>query len=148
MQETLRDFALTLEASVTRLTEISEEESLRAKAPGKWTRKEILGHLIDSAANNHQRFVRAMQTDEYFGPRYDQDAWVEVQQYAEEPWRQIVELWTAYNRHLLHVMSRIPEEAHDRPCIIGELPPVSLGYLMTDYVRHLRHHLADIVEEI
>ena len=113
-------------------------------APGKWSIQEILGHLIDSAANNHQRFVRAQHTNPLVLPKYEQDDWVRFQGYEELPWPEVVDLWFAYNRHLAHVMRRIPARARDVECRIGPYEPVTLAYIVHDYNTHLRHHLAQI----
>ena len=113
-------------------------------APRTWCAKEILGHLIDSAANNHQRFVRAALDGELTFPGYVQDGWVSVQRWAEEDWLAIVELWIALNRHLAHLLSGLPAEALSAPCRIGDRPAVTLAALADDYLRHLEHHLATI----
>jgi hypothetical protein len=114
-------------------------------APGKWCRKEILGHLVDSAANNHQRFVRAALAGELAFPGYVQDGWVSVECWAKEDWDVIVDLWTALNRHLAHVLAGLPEAALSAPCRIGDRPAVTLAALAEDYLRHLEHHLATLV---
>jgi hypothetical protein len=85
---------------VARLREIDEASAASRPAPGKWSKKEILGHLIDSAANNHQRFVRLQLTPRIDLPGYDGDDWVRLQQYQDRPWREIIELWRAYNMQL------------------------------------------------
>lgn len=113
-------------------------------APGKWSIAEILGHLVDSAANNHQRFVRAQGAESYEGPKYAQDDWVAVQGYGEAPWPELVELWRLYNRHLARVIRRVPEAALDVPCRVGDDEPVTLRFLIEDYLDHLRHHLRQI----
>ncbi len=138
------DLLNTVEAAVPRLRQLSEQQAGRPRAQGKWTPKQILGHLIDSASNNHQRFVRAQQGAELRFPPYAQDHWVACQYYADRPWDEIVALWHAYNRHLAHVISHIPEDRRDTPCIIETADPVALGYLASDYVEHLRHHLAQV----
>jgi hypothetical protein len=113
--------------------------------PGGWCAREILGHLIDSACNNHRRFVAGQlpQTTRFDG--YEQDAWVSHQHYARERWEDLVSLWTAYNRHLAHVMASTPDAAAARaltaPSGSGE---VTIAFLMDDYVVHLRHHLAQL----
>lgn len=126
------------------LNAISESDASLPWAPGKWTRKQVLGHLIDSAANNHQRFVRAQQNGDLHLPPYVQDHWMNVQRYDERSWPDVIELWTAYNRHLVHVLARIPDGFQEKACTIGSNPPVTLGYLAVDYVDHLWHHMKQI----
>ncbi|HKS16153.1 MAG TPA: hypothetical protein VJU16_02515, partial [Planctomycetota bacterium] len=77
-----RELGEILDSTPTRLSKYSEAEAGEPRAPGKWSRKQILGHLIDSAANNHQRFVRATLAGELIFPPYEQDGWVGVQGYA------------------------------------------------------------------
>lgn len=124
-----------------RLSRMTGDEA----GPGTWTVKEILGHLIDSAANNHQRFVRAQLTPLLVFPGYEQEAWNTVQAYGDEPWPDLIALWASYNRHLAHVIRSIPGEAAVHRCEIGGGEPVTLDFLVTDYVRHLRHHLDQII---
>jgi len=122
-----------------------EEPVLQAKPnPRTWSIQEILGHLIDSAANNHQRFVRAQHGEVLVFPDYVQDTWVRVQGYKDSPWSEQVELWRLYNRHLAQVLALIPDEKLAVECRIGANEPVSLRYLAEDYVVHLKHHLAQI----
>ena len=75
------------------LLSLSGADSARRPAPGRWSPREIVGHLIDSASNNHQRFVRAQLDDNLVFAGYAQDRWVEVQRYQEAPWVELVELW-------------------------------------------------------
>lgn len=136
---------------------MSEAQSQTPPSPGKWSAKEIIGHLIDSAANNHQRFVRAQLTDELVFSGYQQEDWVRVQAYNQEPWQQLVQLWKHYNLHLMHVMSVVPEQARTVPRsthnldqiawkTIAKNETVTLDYFMRDYVAHLKTHLAQIVD--
>jgi hypothetical protein len=145
MQSTLDDFKSTLDHAGPQLSQITDSESQRVPSPGKWSRKQVLGHLIDSAANNHQRFVRAQLSQELVFPGYEQEKWVAVQHYQDEGWHTLVALWHQYNRHLLHLMTRVPGDQLSRRCIIGGKEPVTLEFLMKDYVDHLKHHLQQIL---
>ena len=111
----------------------------------KWAKKEILGHLLDSASNNHQRFVRATLQGNLTFPGYDQNALVDLQNFAEIDWNFLVDFWAAYNRFLAHVIGQLPEEAAKITCNIGNNPPATLGWIAEDYVAHLKHHLNQIL---
>jgi len=108
---------------------------------GGWTRKQILGHLLDSAANNRQRFVRAAIDGQYAGPRYAQDAWVALHGYASQPWATLLGWWEAEHEILMTVVDHIPEDKLGAQCIVGEDPPVTLRFLIEDYISHQRWHL-------
>jgi DinB superfamily len=135
-----------VDAVLPRLRRMAEAEVSRERGPGKWMKKEILGHLIDSAANNHQRFVRAPAGDPFVGPGYDQNAWVAANRYRERPWSELVELWAGLNRHLAHVIAGVPPEKLQTRCLIGDNQPAPLEWWIRDYVRHLKHHLAQILD--
>jgi len=115
------------------------------KSGPKWSRKEELGHLIDSAANNHLRFVRGALEPHYTGPGYDQDACVLLHGYQELPWPDLLELWRRYNLLLAELIARIPAAKLITPCIVGDHAPVTLRFLIEDYVLHLRHHVDHIL---
>ena len=100
----LADFRRTITASTDALLAYSDADAARPLAPGKWSRKEIIGHLIDSAANNHARFVRAQLQADLVFDGYDQAGWVEVQRYRDRPWTDLVSLWQTYNLHIASVM--------------------------------------------
>jgi hypothetical protein len=112
--------------------------------PGGWSRKQVLGHLIDSASNNHQRFVRAAQQESLDFPAYDQEGNVRVQEPQEADWPLLVTLWAAYNRYLAHIIARLPASKLGTVCRIGTGKPVTLGFVATDYLTHLVHHLSQI----
>jgi hypothetical protein len=157
MNEWLEDFRQTINSASERLRQISESESEQPRAEEHWSSKQIIGHLIDSATNNHARFVLAQLKDDLVFPSYDQNGWVQTQHYQEAPWTQLVELWRAYNLHLLHVMSHASAEKMNNLCTqhslqtiafktVSESEPVTLEYLMKDYVVHLKHHLDQILD--
>ena len=147
-----------IERALPRLRGIGETESAARQAPGQWSAREVLGHLIDSASNNHQRFVRAQLQEDLVFEGYDQEAWVRSQRYAEAPWTDLIELWRAFNLHLARVIDAVPEGARTLPRARHNLDriawkgvpkevPATLEYFMRDYVGHLRHHLDQIVPE-
>jgi RimJ/RimL family protein N-acetyltransferase len=137
------DAALTAAARV--LTRVDEPSSRLPLRPGGWSARETLGHLIDSACTNHRRFLVARVPGVSRFDGYDQDAWVALQRHADRPWSGLVELWTAYNRHLVHVMRETPPEAGAITAVPpGGAQPVTLAFVMSDYVTHLQHHLSQI----
>jgi hypothetical protein len=155
----LEDFARTVEESSARLLSLTDAEAGERRGEGKWSPKEVIGHLIDSASNNHQRFVRAQFQKEFVFPGYAQEDWVRVQAYDKAPWPLLVHLWRAYNLYLAHVMSHTPEGERLREWSrhnlyeIGFAPvspdePATLEHLMRDYVGHLKHHLRQILGEV
>ena len=157
MEQWLEDFKQTIESASPRLQQITEAQSSEPRAEDHWSSKQIIGHLIDSAANNHARFVLGQLKDDLLFAGYEQDGWVRVQHYQQECWPQLVELWRAYNLHLLHVMSHVPREKLSHLCTqhslqtiafetVSAKEPVTLEYLMKDYVVHLKHHLGQIFD--
>ena len=157
MQEWLEDFRSTIDYAAGRLRAIDEAQAAQPRTEDHWSSKQIIGHLIDSATNNHTRFVLGQLKDDLVFPGYDQDGWVRTNHYQDASWPQLVELWRTYNLHLHHVMSHADQAKLNTPCTLHTLQeiafktvpksePVTLEYLMKDYVEHLKHHLAQIFE--
>ena len=144
MKEIAKNLEAVVDGAAHRLFDITEAESEVRSAPGKWSKKEIIGHLIDSAANNHQRFVRSQQESGVGFPGYTQNFWVEHQGYQSEPWKTLVALWTTYNTHLAHVIAQVPQVRENNLCIVGDHEPATLKWLAEDYVKHAQHHLGQI----
>jgi hypothetical protein len=144
LSEVISRLKAHLEEVPGKFSNFSEEEASYRPAPGKWCKKEILGHLIDSACNNHSRFVRAQfEQDPVKLIKYAPDEWVSSQNYYGEPIETIVNLWSAYNTHLLHIISVYPQDKlYTSWDINGEI--YSTEWLITDYVDHLDHHLNQI----
>ena len=138
------ELARVLDAAEIALRRVSEEESGRPVLAGGWSRKQLLGHLIESASNNHQRFVRAALADALEFPAYDTPGSVRVEAVESAGWTMLVDLWASYDRYLVHVIRHLPAAKLDVVCRIGANAPVSLRYLVEDYVRHLVHHLDQI----
>jgi hypothetical protein len=159
MSELADELRQTVEVAAARLKAAPEA---RAEAPGRaggWSAKEILGHLIDSAANNHQRFVRAQGKDDLVFEGYDQEYWVKMHAYREMPWPAMIQFWYLYNLLLAHLIARIPSASLTAPRLPHALDkiawqpvdpgkPATLAYLVGDYIGHLKMHLAQIDETI
>jgi hypothetical protein len=155
MAEVANDLRRTIDGASERLKTIPSERAREPVAPGKWSPQEIIGHLVDSASNNHGRFVRAQLTDDLFFPGYDQAAWVSLQQYAASDWSELIALWRTFNAHIAHLVERIPQDVATQPRSHHNLDeiawktvprekPVTLEYFVRDYVAHMKHHLAQI----
>ena len=127
-----------------RLADLAEADVAHKPAPTRWSKKEILGHLVDSACNNHQRFVRAQLEGRLRFPGYEQEGWARCQDYADADWSLLLRLWRDYNLHLANVIARIPEDRATTSCEIGDNPAVTLEFLVEDYVRHMEHHLRQL----
>jgi len=158
MDQWLDDFKHTIEAATSRLQQITEAQSEAPRAEDHWSSKQIIGHLIDSATNNHARFVLGQLKEDLVFAGYDQDGWVQIQHYQQASWPQLVELWRAYNLHLLHVMAWTAQDKLHNRCTqhslqtiafktVSESEPATLEYLMKDYVVHLKHHLSQIFDD-
>lgn len=155
MEEFLKELKDYIYEVYNNLSSMSDIET-SSRENDKWSKKEILGHLIDSASNNHQRFVRAQFTDDLIFPGYDQDNWVRVQDYQYINWHSLVELWKDFNFLIIHLLRKINEEELKKPRVKHnldqiawkEIPasePVTLEYFVKDYFGHMRHHLNQLL---
>ncbi|MBI3233602.1 MAG: DinB family protein [Bacteroidetes bacterium] len=126
------------------LNQIDENEFCLKPLPNKWSKKEILGHLIDSAANNHQRFIRG-QFEDVPTISYDQNQWNKLNHYVEIDSTHLIAFWTIYNQHLLEIMKRIPNDNLQKECRSTDEKNYTIEFLMNDYVEHLEYHLQQIV---
>jgi hypothetical protein len=142
------DLIATVERAAGRLRGLTAAQVSSRPAPDRWTIKEVIGHLIDSAANNHQRFVRGQFIDKLVFPKYEQNEWVACQHYNDRDWSELIDLWQSYNGHVAHVMRTADPKALGVTCVIGSYEPVTLLFLMEDYVVHLKHHLKKIAERV
>ena len=137
----------TIETALPLLEEITDADASNPRAPGKWSRKEILGHLIDSACNNQQKFVRTRQQQHLDFVGYQQDFWVETQQYNSADWKGLIALWRAYNFHLAHVIEHTDPALLGNSITIDDHGTFTLEFILEDYVEHLKHHLLQILPD-
>ena len=122
---------------------ISPDKMSYKPAPKKWSKKEIIGHLIDSALNNARRLVVA-QYEENPKIVYAQDTWVIASAYQEYNTDELIQLWALINKHICHILKNTPEHLWSRTCMTEELH--TLEWLAEDYIRHLKHHMHVVLE--
>lgn len=121
------------------------EATASAKVDEKqWSAKQILGHLIDSASNNHQRIVRLQIFDAIEFPFYQQDDFVQVNHYQSESWETLLDFWKLYNLHLAHMIENLDKTKLDNFWLTPDKERLTLQHIIEDYLRHLKHHLAQI----
>ena len=141
--------------ALTSLENVSPQQSEHRPRPGAWSPREIIGHLIDSASNNHGRFVRGALHDSLVFPGYDQEAWVTLHGYQTQDWTQLLQRWSTFNEQIAAAVERISADALGRPRrehnfhqIAWRTVPAgeetTLEYFIRDYIAHLRHHLAQV----
>jgi uncharacterized damage-inducible protein DinB len=138
------EFQQRIDAAAARLQRVTEAAAIETLREGGWSRKQVLGHLIDSALNNHQRFVRASLEGNYEGPSYEQQGWVGIHGYVDLSWAALVEQWRTQNELLARVVANIPESGLSATCLVGKDPAVSLSFLILDYLRHMEAHVEQI----
>lgn len=149
---TTHETATQLDAVVAqwrdKLLAISEESAQAKPASDRWSISEVVGHLVDSACNNHQRFVRAQRGEELVFPKYEQNQWVHAANYQQCDRESLVQLWYHYNRLIVNLIRNIPESELSTPCTITPYDTCTLGFLVTDYLDHLNHHIGKIAERL
>ncbi len=143
IQDAVSRLQYVLDTVPAKLRAIPEQDFVSNPHPDKWSKQQIIGHLIDSAANNHQRFIRAQYENT---PKvvYDQNNWNALNFYETSGSQLVIELWYNYNQHLVSVIKNIPGENRQRLCDVGKTEPVTLAFLIVDYVDHLEHHVKQI----
>lgn len=144
LAELSKELWKVVEETTAKLLLFTEEEASAKRLPSKWSKKEILGHLTDSAVNNYTRFVRAQHAEYVELPGYNQNFWVDVRDYQRSNWKEIIDIWRAQNLHIARILPLIPARALKHICVIGPNAPVSLQWVAEDYLRHLNHHLNQI----
>ena len=149
------DFKTAIHQHYEYLSNIPDHLITKKPAPDKWSIIEIIGHLIDSANNNHRRFTKAQWQENMVFNGYQQDNWVEKQAYQQADWQLILDLWKSYNLHICHIMEHTSEEQLKRVhtdhnlhqiamITVPKEEPVTLEYFMKDYIFHIEHHLKQI----
>ena len=145
MKEVANSLRKVVAEALPVLQSISNEEASNKPLPHKWSKKEILGHLIDSAGNNQQKFVRTMAESHLEFVGYQQNFWVDSQKYNTADWQTLIDLWQAFNLHLAHIIENVKPETLSHTITISDAGNFTLKFIMEDYVEHLKHHLSQIL---
>lgn len=144
IEEAIEQLSYIVEKVPNLLIGIGEEKMAEKLTPNKWSKKEIIGHLIDSATNNHQRFIRG-QFENIPEIRYDQNKWNEYSFYQQMDSHQIIQFWSIYNKQLIEIIQRIPVENLQKQVKVGE-DLYTIESLIIGYIEHLEYHLKQVVE--
>ncbi len=141
------EFAEAINAFWKLIMEVPEKYTSIKLSQDKWSLKEIVGHLVDSASNNHQRFVRLQEENRLSFPVYHQEDWIRIQNYNEYNWQELIELWKLYNSLLMHVIKNMSEDSLKSVWETnGE--EAQLDWLVNDYFRHMRFHYKHFDERL
>ena len=127
------------------LTEIDAKEFSNRTKHDKWSKKEIIGHLIDSATNNHHRFVRA-QFEINPTITYNQNNWNTYNHYDKIENAQLISFWSIYNKQITELILNIPREKLKNTIDVGSEVNLTIEFLFIDYVNHLEHHLRQVID--
>lgn len=144
------DIEKVTNAAFTEFTGLSDDAVRRHPTTKGWSVKEIIGHLIDSASNNHQRWVRLQISDRLRFPDYahDNERWVRVQRYEEQSWESLLGLWRLFNLHLSAMVRDVHKECLQNAWVVDEGTSFTLDELMVDYLRHLNAHIEQIRDDL
>jgi hypothetical protein len=146
--DSLQSLRELIERLPDRLTALAADKVAYKAAPNTWSIKEELGHLLDSAANNHQRIVRTQLEEKPVMPGYDGNEWVALHGYQQREWETLIGLWAALNRQLLAAAEAVPDSAWLRTCTIADSAPLTLKFVFEDYVDHMLQHLRHMGVEV
>ena len=145
IEEAITRLSVFIESVPAGFRRLSPDVLLKKPAPGKWSKQEILGHLIDSAINNLKRFTEIQFLPQpYTVIRYQQDDLVVVNSYQKLPLENLLQLWSSLNKQVVSVVENIPSEKLIYTVIIPNGESRDLAFLIIDYVDHLEHHLKQV----
>jgi hypothetical protein len=142
MQKTASKLVAIINEYLPELNKLNEEGSSVKPLPHKWSKKEIIGHLIDSAQNNIRRFIVA-QYEENPGIRYRQDDWVRINNYQSCSLTDLIDLWHLLNKQIVSILSNSSEEVMQRTCQTDISH--TIDWLAQDYIKHTKHHLHQVL---
>jgi DinB superfamily len=147
MYEVAQNIRTIIDQTLPLLRAIPMSRIAEKPNPAKWSKKEIIGHLIDSACNNQQKFIRTMAQPHLDFVGYEQNHWVASQNYQQVNWHNLLDFWTNYNYHIAHIIEHVNPSVLNNTISINGTGPFSLGFIMSDYAQHLTHHLKQVLPD-
>ncbi len=143
MQQTVIELETLINQNIAILKSLDEKDMAVKPSPEKWSKKEIIGHLIDSAQSNIRRFAVAQYED---SPtiNYNQEKWVVIANYQRWDSKMLIDLWYLLNRQVCEILKNISPEMLQRKCMTDEQHTIE--WLAVDYIKHLKHHLHQVLE--
>ena len=142
MNSSIQQLENIISTYISLLEKLTEENASPKPLPDKWSRKELVGHMVDSAQNNIRRFIVA-QYETNPAISYAQDHWVAAADYQHYPIQDLIQLWILLNRHLVRVLKNIPVDMYSNEVLTGSRH--SIEWLAADYNKHLLHHLHQVL---
>jgi hypothetical protein len=143
MRSIAKDLEAVIEQHLPALKSMGESTFANKPSPAKWSKKELIGHLIDSAQSNIRRFIVA-QYEEKPLIVYNQDKWVAISNYQQWNSNDLIDLWYLLNRQISEILKNTSPETAQRQCGSPELQTIE--WLAHDYIKHLKHHLYQVLE--
>lgn len=136
-----------------RLLKLPEDVVTQRRNSQNRTIKQILGHMIDSASNNTHRIIHLQyQASPLIFPDYanlgNNDRWIAIQNYQDEKWEDLIQLWKYANLHIAHDIDNISTDKLGNVWISALNDAISLKVMALDYLRHIKLHLNEIQELI
>ena len=147
MKKAIEELDQIVNSYSKKISSISEEEFSAKPKPGKWSKKEVLGHLIDSAHNNTRRFIVGQYDAAPPKIVYDQDQWVSLNNYQRSDSKEVIDLWALANKRIVSILRKMPSSSYSKQADTGKETQSlhTLEFLAVDYVKHLKHHLNRII---
>jgi hypothetical protein len=147
MQNTIHELHQIVSEYAVKIADINEQEFSAKPLSHKWSKKEVLGHLIDSAQSNLRRFVCAQYESAPPKIGYDQDYWVKANGYQSLSSNNVIQLWQLINGQIESVLTNMPASSYEKTCDTGKESPQlrTLEWLAADYVKHMKHHLNQVI---
>ncbi|MGE0589512.1 MAG: DinB family protein [Cyclobacteriaceae bacterium] len=147
MEATTKELSAIVEDYAKKISQFSEEEMAAKPNPNKWSKKEVIGHLIDSGQTNLRRFIVGQYESKPPKIVYEQDFWVSASGYQSMKAKDVIELWRLVNLQICQVLNNMNPDNYNKTCDSGKLQPSihTLEWLAEDYVKHLKHHINQII---